>query len=139
MEQFLDILPFHASWTILALRLVLGIIFLVHGRAKRAMWKMSPSEQMSAGMIKLMRILSIIEPIAGILMILGLFTHLSALAMGIIMLGALRYKIAVWKMPFMAQNNTGWEFDLLILASALVIFVAGPGALSAASLVAFFQ
>jgi uncharacterized membrane protein YphA (DoxX/SURF4 family) len=31
---------------------------------------------------------------------------------------------------FYSQSTTGWEFDLLILAGLLLLFLAGPGELA---------
>ncbi|MBI2444371.1 MAG: DoxX family protein [Candidatus Magasanikbacteria bacterium] len=95
---------------------------------KWKMWKMTPSEQMPSGMLSLMKFLSVVEPLGGIAVLLGFLTQLAAAGLGLVMLGALRFKLGVWKMPFMAQDKTGWEFDLLILAAAIALFLMGGGA-----------
>lgn len=112
----------------LILRLAVGIIFLYHGLKKRGMWKMRPSEQMSSGLLTNLRVLSIVEPLGGAAMILGVWTQLVAVGFILIMLGALYYKINVWKVPFFAQDKTGWEFDFLILAASLALLLFGGGA-----------
>ena len=117
-------------WGLLALRIALAAIFLVHGKQKLAMWKMAPSEQMPASMLTIMKILSIVETLAGISMLLGFFTRLGALAIIIVMLGALYFKMFKWKTPFNSNTTTGWEFDLIILASGIMLFFTGGGVVS---------
>ncbi len=118
------------DWGLLALRVAIGIIFIVHGTAKRSMWKMQPSEQMPAILLWLMRVLSVVEPLAGLAIWAGLMTRLAAMALTVVMLGALRYKILIWKTPFTANDKSGWEFDLILLAAAMVLVTMGAGALS---------
>ena len=115
---------------LLVLRLALGSVFLYHGLMKRPMWKMEPSEKMPANMLSLMKFLSIVEPIGGLALILGFFTHFAALGIGFIMVGALDLKLTKWHTPFSAMNQTGWEFDLMNLAAAFTLFTFGGGAFS---------
>lgn len=112
---------------IFLLRLSVGIIFLHHGLKKRGLWKMQPSEQMPAGMLMKLRVLSVVEPLGGAAMILGFLTQFVAIGFILIMLGALYYKIKVWKVPFFAQDKTGWEFDFLILTASLALLLFGGG------------
>src|SRR2546428_13110869 len=63
-----------SDWALLVLRLGLGTVFLVHGIQKRAMWKMQPSAQMPAGLLTIIKVLSIAEPLSGLAMIRGLPT-----------------------------------------------------------------
>ncbi|HEV8263804.1 MAG TPA: hypothetical protein VGQ06_02560, partial [Gemmatimonadales bacterium] len=51
---------------LLLLRIGIGTIFLVHGTAKRRLWKMQPSPQMPAGFLRTLRLLSIAEPAGGL-------------------------------------------------------------------------
>lgn len=120
----------YSAFGLLALRIAVGVIFLVHGKAKWAMWKMQSSEQMKPGMINLLRFLSIAEPLGGLAVLLGFLTPLAALGLAIIMLGAIHAKISMWKVPFMTQSNTGWEFDLMILGATVAIIFLGAGSIS---------
>ncbi len=89
------------DWGLLALRLAIAAIFLVHGMQKRAMWNAQPSEQMPAQMLRIIRILSIAEPLGGLAMVLGFLTQFASVGLGIIMLGAINLKVSwgEWK-PF---------------------------------------
>ncbi len=116
-----------SAWGVLVVRVVLGIIFLVHGKGKFGMWKMQPSEQMPSGMINMMKFLSIAETLGGVALILGLLTQLAALGVGIIMIGAIYFKVFKWKVPFADTAKNGWEFDLALLAMSFLILLTGPG------------
>ncbi len=117
----------NSDFSLLLLRVAIGAIFLVHGLGKRKMWQMQPSAQMSAGMISLMKLLSVVEPLGGAAVLLGFLTNWAAMGLGIIMLGAIWLKISKWKVPFSATDKMGWEFDLLILAALIVLLAYGPG------------
>ncbi len=67
----------------------------------------------------------LIEFLGGIAMIIGIQIQIIAVLLGIIMLGAIYYKIFKWKMMFSSAN--GWEFDLILLASNIAIFLIGGG------------
>ena len=110
---------------LLALRIATGVIFIVHGVMKFRMWQ--PNPPMQGGMLQLMRFLAVVEPIMGVALIVGFLTQISALGGILIMIGALYLKMAVWKMPFRADDKTGWEFDLMILAGCLMLLFAGAG------------
>lgn len=125
---YFDFDIYGVEWALLALRIAVSAVFLNHGFAKFGMWKMAPSEQMPALQLNLMRLLSIVEPLAGLGILLGIFTFYSALCIAVVMVGAMYFKIAVWKKKFSETN--GWEFDLVLLAAALVIAAAGPGVFS---------
>jgi putative oxidoreductase len=114
---------------LLFLRLAVGAIFIVHGLQKLAMWNMAPNAQMGAGALLLMKLLSIIEPLAGAVLILGVWVNLAALVLALIMLGAILMKIFVFKVGFIALQATGWELDLALLAANLVLFLGGGGKL----------
>lgn len=117
-----------SAFGLLALRIAIGAIFWVHGTAKWAMWRTPPSAQMPSGMLRLMKILSIAEPVGALMLAAGFLTQIAAAGLGVIMLGALYFKIRAWKIPFTAQDKTGWEFDLMILAGAIALLFLGGGA-----------
>jgi len=115
---------------LLLLRVVLGIIFLVHGTMKWSMWGMSPSEQLPEAMLTILKILSVAEPLGGIALILGFLTPIAIIGLSIIMLGAMNAKITMLHLHFMEQQTAGWEFDFLILGSLICLLFSGAGKFS---------
>ncbi len=115
----------------LGMRAAIGVIFIVHGTGKfnpgfvgflTGPLGLPPEMQIP---------IALAETIPGILLIVGVLTRISASLLSIIMLGAIFY---VKK----AANLTGdgaYEFDLILLASCLVIIVAGPGRASIAHVI----
>lgn len=109
------------------LRSVIGVIFIIHG--------MSKFNEGFGGFLSSMGIpaemqipIALAELIPGILLIIGVFSRLSASLLAIIMLGA----IFVIKGAQSLTGDGGVEFDLILLASTLVIVIAGPGRMSLA-------
>lgn len=117
----------YSACGLLALRVSLAATFFVHGKMKMGMWKMQPSAQMPAGMLNMMKFLSIAEIAGAIGLFFGILTQLAALGVGIIMIGAIYMKVFKWKVPFANLEKNGWELDLVLLAGALAIFLMGPG------------
>jgi len=117
-----------SDWALLVLRLGLGIVFLTHGLQKRAMWKMQPSAQMPAGLLTILKVLSIAEPLSGLAMIGGLLTQLAAAGQAVVMLSAIRLKAGAMKKSF--TGDGGWELDFILLVAALAVLVLGAGAVS---------
>lgn len=105
------------------LRLAVGIIFIKHG------WpKMKNPEGVASSMgWKSWRVafLGFVECLSGLALILGFQVQIAALLLSIVMLGAIYYKIFKWHAPF--SGNGGWEFDLILLASNVAIFLIGGG------------
>jgi uncharacterized membrane protein YphA (DoxX/SURF4 family) len=103
----------------LALRLVIAVIFIVHA------WpKLKHPTGMASGMgwsIEKVRFIGLVELLGSVLIALGVFIQWGALALLIVMIGAIYYKIQKWKVPFTAQDKTGWEFDLLLLSALLYL------------------
>ena len=112
---------------LVALRLAIGIIFLVHGTLKWKMWAMEPSESLSASMLTIFKILSIAEPLGAIGIIIGLLTPYAAIGLSTVMIGVIIRKISVMHLSFMARGATGWEFDTMILAGLVCLLFLGPG------------
>jgi putative oxidoreductase len=110
----------------LLLRLVIAAIFLYHGTQKWALWSAQP-EGMSSGLLTIMKILSIAEPLGAVALILGLWTRLASLGLAIIMIGAIYMKAVVWGMGFATPQGPGWEFDLIILAGCIALLFEGAG------------
>ena len=120
-----------AEWGLLALRLAIGAIFMVHGWPKmtgaRGMAAAMGGGEAKPVMVGMFTLQGIVELGGGILMILGVITQLVALAFIVIMIGAIYLKITKFKSGFMAQQTTGWEFDLVLLAGNILLFLTGPG------------
>lgn len=74
--------------------------------------------------------LGAVETLSALFLITGLYTQYAALALSIVMLGALYMKIFSWKMKFMEDKATGWELDLVLLGANLFILTFGPGSIA---------
>lgn len=125
--HFLHKLTAYHGWGMLLLRLSVGAIFLYHGIQKWAVWSAPAGDPSGEGLVNLMKFLSIVEPLGGAALVLGVLTQLAALGLSLVMVGAIYYKVVVWKIAFMAGNTTGWEFDFILLAANLAILFCGAG------------
>jgi len=118
-EKFLNDIVF------MGLRSAIGVIFIIHG-----ILKFNPgfAENLpNMGLPAEMQIpIALAELIPGILLIFGVLSRLSASLISIIMLGA----IFMVKGASIITGKGGIEFELILLASTLVIMIAGPGRIS---------
>lgn len=127
MEFFAVLQPLR-DWGILALRLGVGVTFLVHGAQKWAMWTMQPSAQLPASMLSIIRLLSIAEPLGGVAVLAGFLTQPAALGFAIIMLGAINLKARQMHRTF--TGDGGWELDFVLLGATIALMLLGAGRLS---------
>jgi putative oxidoreductase len=122
------------EWGLLALRIAVGVIFIVHGWPKitgaRGMAAAMGGGEAKPVMVGMFTIQGLVEAVGGVLLILGVLTQLVAVAFAIIMIGAIVLKNTQWKTGFMSQQTTGWEFDLVLLAANILLFLTGPGELA---------
>jgi uncharacterized membrane protein YphA (DoxX/SURF4 family) len=112
------------------LRLAVGLIFIYH-----AVPKLRNSKEMASMMgsekAKLMILaLGLVELLSAFGLILGIYIALSAVLLGIVMIGAILLKITKWHSPFSAADKTGWEFDLILLAANIAILATGGGSIA---------
>src|SRR3989344_6451101 len=116
-----------SDWGILALRLALGLILVVHG------WPKIKNLRGTAGNFETMgfkpgifwgTIVALLEFVGGLFVLAGLFTQLVSLFV------ALEFLIILLKLKRGSSFAGGYEFDLLILASALSLAMLGSGAFS---------
>jgi putative oxidoreductase len=118
--MFVD-LSSYSDLALFLLRLTIASIFLVH-----AFRKLSNSKTVGPFFTGL----GAWELVWSILLAAGLYTQYAALALLIVMLGALYHKIFKWKMKFMEEKATGWELDLILLAALILILTLGPGSIA---------
>jgi len=110
---------------LLLLRIAIAIIFLYHSLPKLSKAKaMSAMMGMPAGMIFM---LGMIEAVASLGLVFGVYTQLSALILAIVMVGATGMKMMKWGVPFAAMDKTGWEFDFILFFASLAILFSGGG------------
>jgi len=116
---------------LLILRLALGAVFIVHGGQK--LFQMGPSG--TGGMLTQMGvpaagiigpILSVVEPLAGVCVLLGLLTRLAGLAIAGDMLGA----ILTFHIKHGFFVPMGVEFVMMNCAAGLALAFLGAGPFS---------
>ena len=114
----------------MGLRAAVGVIFIVHGSGKFNPGFLGFMEML--GLPPEMQIpIALAETVPGILLLIGVFTRLSASLISIVMLGAIFYV----KQAGSLTGERGFEFDLILLAACLVVMIAGPGRISIAHVV----
>src|SRR3989344_7496539 len=116
------------SWGLLVLRVFLGAIFFYH-----SIPKLKNPGMIGKGMgwsSSSIFLLGFVEFISSLALILGFYTEIGALLVGLVMLGAIYYKVSKWKIPFSAMDKMGWEFDLILLGAAAAVMFIGAGAFS---------
>jgi putative oxidoreductase len=127
------LLPLNPDLALLLLRVVLGIVMLVHGVPK--LLHFGGVAQGFAGMgipapTLAAAFAAIAEAGGGVLMVLGIATDIAGLLFAIDMLGAILF---VHLAKGFSAGNGGWEFPFLLLTMSLCIALAGPGRYSAGS------
>ncbi|MDN4595179.1 DoxX family protein [Polycladomyces subterraneus] len=109
------------EWGLLLGRIILGIIMLAHGLQK--MSALGQVAKMFAGQMglpgPLAYVVAVVETVAGLLLILGLWVEIAAVAVGLVMVGAIA--TVKWKAGFFG----GYELDLALLGFSLVLTLSG--------------
>lgn len=116
-----------ARFAPLALRIVFGIIFILHGAMKFA--QMSGTIHFFGGIgipfpMVAGPVIGLLEIVGGIALILGIGSRIFALLLAIDMI------VAILTAKLHAGFMGGWEFELAIAAGLVTLFLSGPGALS---------
>lgn len=125
MDTLFPELLTHGDWGLLGLRLAVGLIFLYHAWPKIQNPKMMA--QMMATPSAMPMMLGLWEATGALLVLSGYHVQLGALALALVMLGAIFMKITKMKTGFASMAATGWEFDLILLAANGALVVLGPG------------
>jgi uncharacterized membrane protein YphA (DoxX/SURF4 family) len=103
------------------LRLAVGLIFIYH-----AVPKLQDPKRMAGGLgwsQGQVFGLGIIEFMCSVAILAGVSAKVAAFVLMLVMVGAIYHKIKKWNIPFMAHDKTGWEFDFLLLAATLTIYL----------------
>ncbi len=117
------------GWGLTVLRIVVGIVFLVHGLQKLLVMGFGgvagffgslgvPAPGLFAVLVTL------VEVLGGLALIVGLLTRLAAILLALDMLVAI---LTVHLPNGFFVNNGGYEFPLVLLASCVALAVAGAG------------
>lgn len=115
---------------LLALRVIVAAIFLYAGYAKLGFWSGAP-EGMSAGMVNLVKCLSIVEPLGGVAVVVGFLTRWAAAGLAIIMVGAVFFLgFTMHTGLFTGPQGPGLDYNLLILGGCIALMAFGAGSWS---------
>jgi putative oxidoreductase len=141
MAAVLDaVLGTYPSWSLLVVRLGLGVVFFAHGSQKVFGWFGGPG---FAGTIKSFRGLGVppaaatlapfIEFLGGCAMLTGLLARPAAVGIIVIMLVAIakvHAKHGFFLNLGVPGKGPGYEFNFVLIAMALAILIGGAGMLS---------
>jgi putative oxidoreductase len=141
MAAVLDaVLGTYPSWSLLVVRLGLGVVFFAHGSQKVFGWFGGPG---LAGTIKSFRGLGLppaaatlaafIEFLGGCAMLTGLLARPAAVGIIVIMLVAIakvHAKHGFFLNLGVPGKGPGYEFNFVLIAVALAILIGGAGVLS---------
>ena len=110
---------------LLLLRLVVAVVFFESGRRHAAdPVKRAASVGLSPGVT---RFLGWGEMAAALGVAVGVLTQVAALALILIMLGAIQKKVFEWHTGFWGEKTYGWHYDLTYLVANLVILTTNGG------------
>lgn len=142
MSTITKVFATNNSYSALALRLPLGIIFAAHGAQKLFGWfggyglegtgQWMESIGLEPGVL-LAALSGSAEFFGGLFLILGLLTRPSALVLAVTMVVAI-FSVHINYGLFMSNN--GYEFGLALLAGAVSLLISGGGRASADSVIA---
>lgn len=128
------------SYSLLLLRVALGVVLLAHGVQKAFGWfggfgwNNTIGYFSSVGLpVALGSLVILIETLGAFLLIVGFAGRINAALMGIVMIGAFfidHLPNGFYMNWFGETRGEGFEFDILFWAIAAVLVVKGSGALS---------
>jgi len=117
------------EWSMLVLRISLGVIFLAHGLQKISGFEGILKFFASIGLpATLAYVVATIETVGGACLILGLFTRSAAVGIIMIMVGA------IFSVKLSKGFIGGYELDVSLLAIAVSLVLSGSNTLSLGNL-----
>ena len=117
-----------SDWALLLLRIVFGLVFIIHGWPKIKNLKINAQNFEMMGFkpgIFWGTIVAVVEFFGGLLILTGLFVQPAALLLAINMTVA-----ALWKIKRSQRFIGGFEIDLILLAAGLILATLGGGIFS---------
>lgn len=123
------------EWSMLVLRVVLGIIFLAHGLQKISGFEGTVKFFNAVGMPALLAyVVTFIETVGGAFLILGLFTRATAAAISLLLLGTIFTLLQLGK-GFVG----GYEFNLSLLSASVALLLSGSNIFALGNLFRSFK
>lgn len=118
----------YTDWALLALRVLMGVIFIVHGLPKLKDLKGTAgwlgSEGFKPGIFWAF-VLAVLEVFGGLGLILGVYTQVFAALFAVEMITG-----TLWKLKKGMGLVNGYELDLALLGGTLALITLGPGVYS---------
>jgi len=128
------IIPAYPDIALLLLRLVAGLVFILHGRGK-----FNKEWAKGLGLPRIAGVLAGIGMVFGGLgVIFGLLTQIAAIGPLLVMLGAAYFHKVKWKHPFFNPKGPSYEFALVLALVALLFVLTGAGAYSIDALIGLY-
>jgi putative oxidoreductase len=120
-----------AKWGMLPLRIVVGLVFLMHGAQKLFVFGVGGTADIMGKLglplpLLCAAIVIIVELLGGLAILLGMFTRVAGALLALEMFVAIL--VARWHGGFFAPY--GYEFELTLLGACLTFAFNGPGRMS---------
>lgn len=118
----------YGEWSVLALRVVTGLVFVMHGWQKLGMGVPGVTGFLANLGFPMPEVFAVIliagELLGGLALILGVWTRFAALVLSVIAVVAL---VTVHLANGFFVSNGGYEFVLLLLVASITFFTWGGG------------
>lgn len=125
------------DWSLLVLRVVLGVVFMAHGAQKFGAFGGPGLSAIVQMLGPIGYLVSVGELFGGLGLVLGILPRFSAGSIIVIMLGAIwmvHAKVGFFMNWGGKQAGEGFEYHLLAISALLPIVLAGPGRFALARL-----